>query len=363
MRSRLGVRGAVALGLAGLLAVAWGGAADANGPSHRFVEHDLASDVAGKADLTTQRLVNAWGMAQGPTTPVWVAANETNKAFLFSGDGVGAPVTKVPLIVSVPAEGITGQVFNGTSGFVVDDGHGNSGPALFIFDSESGDVSGWAIGVPPPPPSTHAQPAAHVKGAIFKGLAIADHNGSTFLYAADFHNNKIDVFNSSWKMVTLGGSFTDPNLPKGYAPFNVTALNGELFVSYAKQDAAKEDENAGAGKGFVDVYDTGGHLSRRLVSRGNLNAPWGMAIAPAGFGDLGGALIVGNFGDGHIHAYDPQTGAPMGTLRRPNGNPLVIDGLWALMFGNGTTAGSTTLLFSAGPNDESHGLYGSITGA
>jgi len=363
MRSRLGVRGAVALGLAGLLAVAWGGAADANGPGHRFVEHDLASDVAGKADLTTARLVNAWGMAQGPTTPVWVAANETNKAFLFTGDGVGAPVTKIPLIVSVPAEGITGQVFNGNGGFVVDDGHGNSGSAIFIFDSESGDVSGWNPVVPPPQFSTQAQPGAHVNGAIFKGLAIAQNGGSTFLYAADFHNNKIDVFNSLWQKVNLGGSFTDPNLPKGYAPFDITALNGELFVSYAQQDATKTDEIAGQGKGFVDVYDTAGHLSRRLVSRGNLNAPWGMAVAPTGFGDLGGALIVGNFGDGRLHAYDPQTGTPMGTLRRANGNPMVIDGLWALMFGNGTSAGNTTLLFSAGPKDESHGLYGSITAA
>ncbi len=350
----------VAIGLTGLLAVGWSGAAGAAG-GHRFVEHDLVSDVAGRAALTDTGLVNAWGMAQSPTSPIWVAANGTNQAELYTTTDPPKPtVTKVPLVVGVPGDGVTGQVFNGTTGFVVDDGHGNMGAAPFIFDSESGDITGWNPGVPPPPPSTEAQPAAHVNGAIFKGLAIASRGTSTFLYAADFHNGNIDVFNSSFHLVHLDGSFTDPNLPKGYAPFNITALNGRLFVSYAVQDAAREDELAGPGKGLVDVYDTGGHFIRRLVSHGQLNAPWGMAIAPAGFGGLGGALLVGNFGDGRIHAYDANTGASMGTLRRPNGRALAIDGLWALMFGNGTTAGTKTLLFSAGPNDESHGLFGSI---
>jgi uncharacterized protein (TIGR03118 family) len=352
-------RGLVAIAAAGLLGITWAGTAGATG--HRFVEHDLVSDVAGRADITDHALVNAWGMAQGPTTPIWVAANGTNKAALYTGDGVGAPVSKVPLTVRVPGDGVTGQVFNGTSGFVVSDGQGHSGPALFIFDSESGDVTGWNPAVPPPAPSTKAQRGTHVNGAIFKGLAIAQRGASTFLYAADFHNGKIDVFNSSYHLVQLGGPFVDPNLPKGYAPFNITALDGKLFVSYAVQDADREDEVAGLGKGIVDVFDTGGHFIHRLVSHGQLNAPWGMAIAPSGFGGLGGALLVGNFGDGRIHAYDAHTGAPLGTLRRPNGHAVVIDGLWALMFGNGSSAGTRSLMFSAGPNDESHGLFGSIT--
>ena len=354
-------RGVAAVVAAGLLGITWAGTAGANGTTgHRFVEHDLVSDVSGRADLTDHALVNAWGIAQGPTTPVWVAANGTNKATLYSGDGVGAAVTKVPLTVRVPGDGVTGQVFNGTSGFGVSDGQGHSGPALFIFDSESGDITGWSP-VVPPPLSTKAHRGVHVSGAIFKGLAIADRGGSTFLYAADFHNNRIDVFNSSYHQVHLGGPFVDPHLPKGYAPFNVTALAGKLYVSYAAQDAAREDEVAGLGKGIVDVFDTGGHFLQRLVSHGQLNAPWGMAIAPSGFGGLAGALLVGNFGDGRIHAYDAHTGAPLGALRRPNGHAVVIDGLWALMFGNGSSAGTKTLLFSAGPDDEAHGLFGSIT--
>jgi uncharacterized protein (TIGR03118 family) len=349
------------MGVASLLALGWVGGASGAGDPHRFVEHDLVSDVAGRADLTDHGLVNAWGMAQGPTSPVWVAANGTNKAELYTGDGVSAPVSKVPLVVRVPGDGVTGQVFNPTPGFVVDDDHGHSGAAVFIFDSESGDITGWSPAVPPPAFSTQAQRAVHVDGAIFKGLALANRGTSTFLYAADFHHGKIDVFNTFFHQVHLNGSFTDPNLPNGYAPFDVAAINGKLYVSYAVQDAAREDEVAGAGKGLVDVYDTGGHFLKRLVSHGALNAPWGMALAPSGFGGFGGALLVGNFGDGRIHAYNPDTGAFLGTIRRPNGHAVVIDGLWALMFGNGTSAGSTTLLFSAGPDDEAHGLFGSIT--
>jgi uncharacterized protein (TIGR03118 family) len=351
-----------AAGVASLVGVGLGGTANANG-NGRFIEHDLVSDVAGKADVQDPNLVNAWGMAQGPSSPVWVAANGTNVATLYTGDGITGPPTALPLVVSVPGDGVTGQVFNPTQGFVVDDGAGHSGAALFLFDSESGDLTGWSPAVPPPAPSTQAQPAAHVDGAVFKGLAMATTaSGKTRLYAADFHHGKIQVFDDTFKHLDVDG-FVDPQLPAGYAPFNVTAIGGKLYVSYAKQDSAKVDEVAGAGKGFVDVYNASGDLLRRLISRGALNAPWGMTIAPDGFGGLGGALLVGNFGDGRINAYDPATGAWMGTLRKRNGHALQIDGLWALMFGNGTTAKTSTLLFSAGPDQESHGLFGAITAA
>jgi uncharacterized protein (TIGR03118 family) len=352
---------AAAVGVASLVGVGVDGTAHADGIG-RFIEHDLVSDVAGRADKTDPNLVNAWGMAQGPSTPVWVAANGTNVATLYTGDGITGPPTIVPLVVNIPGDGPTGQVFNPTSGFVVDDGAGHSGPALFLFDSESGDITGWNPNVPPPMFSSQAQPAAHVDGAIFKGLAMATRNGKDLLYAADFHRGRIRVFDSSFKQLDVDG-FVDRDLPDGYAPFNVAAIGGNLYVAYAKQDAAKIDEVAGAGKGFVDVYDPAGHLVRRLISRGHLNAPWGMTVAPDGFGDLGGALLVGNFGDGRIHAYNATTGQFLGTLRKRNGNAVQIDGLWALMFGNGTTASEDTLLFSAGPAKETHGLFGAITAA
>ena len=332
MMQRKGVRTWIAAaGVASLVGVAVGGTAHANGIG-RFVEHDLVSDVAGRADLQDTNLVNVWGMAQGPTSPVWVAANHTNVATLYSGDGVTGPPTKVPLVVSVPGDGVTGQVFNPTPGFVVDDGAGHSGAALFLFDSESGDVTGWSPGVPPPPPSTKAQPAAHVDGAVFKGLAMATtQSGKDRLYAADFHHGTIQVFDNTFKHLDLDGAFVDRQLPDGYAPFNVAAIGGNLYVAYAKQDSAKVDEVAGAGKGFVDVYDPAGHLLRRLISRGALNAPWGMTIAPDGFGDLGGALLVGNFGDGRINAYNATTGnvprdpPEAQRPRRPDRRPLGAD--------------------------------------
>jgi uncharacterized protein (TIGR03118 family) len=329
-----------------------------------FTVHNLVSDQQGVADIVDPSLVNAWGMSQSPTSPVWVSNNGTNTATLYSGDGVVGPVTKVPLTVAVPGDGVTGQVFNPTNDFVVSDGAGHSGPAFFIFDGESGDITGWNPNVPPPPPSTTAQPATQVPGAIYKGLAIASVFGHSRLYAANFHAGTIDVFDANFHQIPLPRFlFHDFALPAGYAPFNVAAFGDRIYVAYAKQDADAEDEVAGPGFGFVDVYTTTGFFLRRLVSRGQLNAPWGMAIAPAGFGPLGGDLLVGNFGNGRIHAYDPRTGRFEGTLRDEQHHPVEIDGLWALMFGNGTTAATDTLLFTAGPDDEAHGLYGTIRAA
>jgi uncharacterized protein (TIGR03118 family) len=359
--SRRVSRRSIAAAAAALTASAFAVSPAAAQPGHGgFAVHNLVSDVPGLADLTDATLVNPWGMAQAPTSPVWVADNGTNSATLYRGDGVVGPVMKLGLTVSLPGDGPTGQVFNPTTGFVVSDGAGHSGPAVFIFDTESGDVVGWNPAVPPPPPSTVAEVGAHVDGAIYKGLTMASVGGEPFLYAANFHAGTIDVFDSSFHLTDLDGSFSDPDLPKGYAPFNVAVLGGQIYVAYAVQDADAEDEVAGQGRGLVDVFDTSGHFIRRLVSHGQLDAPWGLALAPAGFGSFGGDLLVGNFGNGRINAYDPQSGEFQGKLRGEDHKPIAIDGLWALMFGNGTTADTSTLLFSAGIDDETHGLLGTI---
>jgi uncharacterized protein (TIGR03118 family) len=361
---RLGrLRAVLALSVvAGLVALAPATQAGAWQPGNAYHQTNLVSDLPGLAQLTDPDLVNPWGMAAGPTTPAWVADNGTDKATIYPGFVNGSPITKAPLVVDIPGGAPTGQVFNPTPGFMVHSGT-SSGPALFIFDSEAGLVTGWNPGVPPPPPSTQAQVGARVRHAIFKGLAIASTSGGTFLYAADFHRGRIDVFDSNFARVHLSGGFRDAKLPRGFAPFNIQELGGRLYVAYAKQDADREDEVAGPGLGFVDVYSTSGHLLRRLVRRGQLNAPWGLVLAPAGFGRFSGDLLVGNFGNGRINAYDPTTGEFRGRLRHEDGSPIQIDGLWALRFGNGVTGNPTTLLFTAGIDDEAHGLFGAIEAA
>jgi uncharacterized protein (TIGR03118 family) len=361
---RLGrLRGVLALGVvAGLVALAPAAPAAGAQPRNAYHQTNLVSDLPGMAQLTDPDLVNPWGLAAGPTTPAWVADNGTGKATIYPGFVDGSPIQKAGLVVGVPGGAPTGQVFNPTPGFVVRSGDA-SGPARFLFDSEAGLVSGWNPGVPPPPPSTRAQVGAGVPGAIDKGLAIADTAAGTLLYAADFHHARIDVFDQAFNPVDLPGGFADPQVPRGFAPFNVQELGGVLYVAYAKQDADAEDEVAGPGLGFVDAYDTSGRLLRHLVERGQLNAPWGLALAPAGFGRFGGALLVGNFGNGRINAYDPGTGEFLGRLRHEDGSPIQVEGLWALRFGNGVTGNPTTLLFTAGIDDEAHGLFGAIEAA
>jgi uncharacterized protein (TIGR03118 family) len=357
------LQGVFALGLvAGLVALAPAAQSAPSRARNAYHQTNLVSDLPGLAQLTDPDLVNPWGMAAGPATPVWVADNGTDKATIYPGFVNGSPIQKAPLVVSIPGGAPTGQVFNGTPGFEVRDGDA-SGPALFLFDSEAGLVTGWNPGVPPPPPSTQAQLGARVRHAIYKGLAIATTSAGTFLYGADFHRGRIDVFDQGFDRVHLPGRFQDRKLPRGYAPFNVQELGGRLYVAYAKQDADREDEVAGPGRGFVDVYSTSGHLLHRLIRRGQLNAPWGLVLAPAGFGRFSGDLLVGNFGDGRINAYDPRTGAFRGRLRHEDGSPIEIEGLWALRFGNGVTGDPTTLLFTAGIDDEAHGLFGAIQAA
>ena len=330
--------------------------------STSYISHNLVSDQAGIAPLQDPSLVNAWGIALSPSTGnFWIADNGKDLATVYGGDVAGSPLTKNSLEVTIPGGAPTGQVFNSTtSDFNVTDGT-NTDQALFIFASEAGDVTGWSPNVPPS--STAAQSAFQTSdGAVYKGIALAADNGDNFLYVADFHNRKIDVLNSSFDLTTLGGNFTDPNLPTGFAPFNVAAINDQLYVTYAKQDSAAHDDVKGAGNGFIDVFTTDGAFVKRLVSQGKLNSPWGMVVAPSNFGDFSNDLLVGNFGDGKINAYDATTGDFKGTLASSPKHPVVIDGLWGLAFGNGATAGdANTLYFTAGPKDESHGLFGKIT--
>jgi len=362
---RLGI--ALAIGVVGLLGVGGaaagaddyggdGGGHGDHGAARSFRQINLVSDIAGVARVTDRHVINPWGLAAGPTTPLWIADNGTDDSTLLSGGVFGSIPVVPPLVVGIPGGAPTGVVFNPTSGFVITNGPA-SAPARFIFDSEAGRITAWSPTVPPP---DTAQDKGGTPGAIYKGLAIATGAKGTMLYAADFHNNKIDVFDDHFAAVAMPGAFTDPGLPAGFAPFNIQELGGRLYVSYAQQDADAEDEVAGPGLGFVDVYDTAGKLSGRLVSQGQLNAPWGMALAPRGFGPFGGDLLVGNFGDGLINAYNPRSGRFDGQLTNKDGNPIQIDGLWALRFGNGTIGTPDSLLFSAGIADEDHGLVGEI---
>jgi uncharacterized protein (TIGR03118 family) len=326
-----------------------------------YAQRNLVSDQAGVAQLQDRSLVNAWGLTFGPTTPAWVADNGTDVSTLYSGGVNGSQATKVPLTVSIPNGAPTGAVFNDNpTAFVVRSG-ASSGSATFLFASEAGTISGWNPAVPPPAPSTQAQVAAQVPGAVFKGLAIANTATGKRLYAADFHHGNVMVWDANFQPVNTAGAFRDAKLPKGFAPFGIQAVNGDIVVTYAKQDAKAEDDVAGRGNGFVDVYSTDGKLLRRFASRGPLNSPWGIALAPQGFGAASGALLVGNFGDGRINAYDPVSGRFLGSLRGTKRRTLVIDGLWALQFGNGVIGTPQTLLFTAGPGREAHGLFGELT--
>jgi uncharacterized protein (TIGR03118 family) len=329
-------------------------------PATAYLATDLVSDQAGVAPVIDPTLVNAWGMAVSPQS-LWVSSNGSGLSEVYTGDVGGSPINQ-PFKVTIPGGAPTGQVFNPTTDFVVTDGT-SSGPAAFIFASLTGAVTGWNPVVPPPPPSMVAQPAFQATdGSVYTGIALANNGTGNFLYLADFRNNEIDILNSSFQETTLAGNFTDPTLPAGFAPFNIAAIGGKLYVAYARPDPATGRVKDGAGLGIVSVFDLNGAFQQRLVSRGALNAPWAIVQAPAGFGDFGGDLLIGNFGNGRINAYDPTTGAFQGTLSSSPGRPLVIDGLWGLAFGNGTTAGdASALYYAAGPDDGTHGLFGRIT--
>lgn len=363
---------AMALELLGFLLLSWLAAAHAQG---FYQQTNLVSNLTGMAPLTDTHLRNPWGLSSGPTTPWWVADNGTGVSTLYTGKGRPFPLLG-PLVVVIPpptgspagtTAAPTGTVFNATRGFVVSEGS-KSGPSLFIFATEDGTIAGWNSQVD----QTHAiltvdQSAA---GAVYKGLAIGSASAGPVLYAANFHAGTIDVFDQHFQPTSLAGSFTDPNLPPspsgqpGFAPFGIQNINGHLYVTYALQDAAQHDDVAGPGNGFVDVFDLEGHFLQRFASQGPLNSPWGMALAPSDFGPFSHAVLVGNFGDGRINAFDPSTGAFLGQLADHQGSPLTIEGLWALAFGNDQLAGKhNELFFTAGIHEEADGLFGTITAA
>jgi uncharacterized protein (TIGR03118 family) len=318
--------------------------------------HNLVSDQAGKADVRDPSLVNAWGLSFGPNTPAWVADNGTNVSTLYAGAVGATPVAKFPLTVAIPGGPPTGTVYNGTSSFVVKSG-GNQGPANFLFASMGGQITAWSQSVPP---ASAAQTVARARGASFTGLAIANTPKGPRLYAPDFNKGKVDVWNGKFKRVHHKHAFRDPKLPNRYGPFGIDTVRRHIVVTYAKQGAYAGVDVPGKGHGFVDIFKPSGKLVRRFASHGALNSPWGIALAPTGFGGASGDLLIGNFGDGWINAYKPKTGNFVGSLKDTMGHKLAIDGLWSLEFGNGVIGTPTTLLFTAGPGGETHGLFGDI---
>ena len=368
-RVRLFATGVLAVAVPAALAVAVAApaaSARTHGHDNEFRQTNLVSDLnTVGAQVVDPNLKNPWGLAFGPTTPLWVADNGTSIAGVYPVSPAGPTAQPSRLDVTLPPadSAPTGQVFNPTGDFVVKSKAG-MGPALFIFSSEGGQIIAWNPAADPVVNGkSTAQTEFSSKTAVYKGLAIASTRFGTFLYASNFHDNRVDVFNTRFHRVHLFGDFRDRHLPRGYAPFGIRAINGFIYVTYAKQDADRHDDVAGPGHGFIDVFTPSGFLVERLVSRGALDSPWGLEVAPRGFGPFGGKLLVGNFGNGRIHAYGLFSGRPDGTVRTEHHKPVTIDGLWALQFGTATTGGTGTLLFSAGLNGEADGLVGAINPA
>jgi uncharacterized protein (TIGR03118 family) len=331
-----------------------------------YLQTNLVSDISG-AKVMDPNLKNPWGITFFPGAPFWISDNATGVSTLYDGQGniIKAPNAQnqsVPFVVQIPlpkgsAAGSTaaptGVVWNPTQGFTV----GTNAPALFIFATEDGTISGWNRGVD----ATHAilEVDNSQEGAVYKGLALASNAKGVFLFATNFHAGAIDVFDSSFKKATLDGSFTDSAIPAGYAPFGITVIDGDLFVTYALQNTAKHDDVAGAGHGFINIFDTDGHLLRRFATQGALNSPWGVTRSPYGFGTFSGDILVGNFGDGHISAFGSQ-GDALGQLHDEKGQAIAIEGLWGLRFGGALASSPDTLYFTAGLNKEKDGLFGMI---
>ena len=339
-----------------------------------------ANGIVHVAKFYDPHLVNPWGVGESATSPFWVSDNGAGLSTLYNSAG-----TPQSLVVSIPAPGAplghdgapTGLVFNIAGGptgvFKVSGVNGGgvatSAAAVFLFATEDGTILGWnpgvnPIGFDPAKAGTYAIIAVPTPGAVYKGLAIAkDAGGTPHLYATNFHAGTVDVFGGDFEPATdlAANAFVDPHLPKGYAPFNIVPINGQLFVTYAVQDNEAHDDVAGQGHGIVNVFDLHGQLLQRFAQHGQLDSPWGIAIAPPSFGDLAGALLIGNFGNGHINGYNPLTGEFVDKLRDSHGQAVVIDGLWTVTFGNGGNGGDRkTLYFTAGPNGESDGLFGSL---
>jgi uncharacterized protein (TIGR03118 family) len=343
-----------------------------------FTDTALVSDkseVVATADTIDANLQNPWGIAVAPGLPFWIADNNSNLSTLYSGTGEIETQTvtgsaDVGIAIPASAAGVqanpTGQVYNGNGGFLVTTSKGLEA-ALFMYDGEGGTIAAWAQDSGATAVIAYDDGVANgADHAVYKGLALGSVNGATYLYATDLHNNKVDVFDTNFsKPADMQGKFIDPNIPAGFVPFGIAALDGQLYVTFTKQDSEKHDETTGAGLGYVDIFDFSGNLVSRFASAGALNAPWGMAIAPAGFGSLEGDVLIGNFGDGTINIFTPNGTAlatSVGHLMGSNGGAMAFAGLWSLVFGNGDSDKPvTTLFYTAGFADQTDGVFGSIT--
>jgi len=345
--------------------------------SAQFVDTALvSSNAAVVATVTTidANLSNPWGLVTAPGLPFWIADNNSNLATLYSGTGTieTSAVTgsnSVGIAIPASAAGVqanpTGQVYNGNGGFLIATNKGQE-TALFIFAGEAGTIAAWAQDSGAAAVTAYDDGVANgANHAVYKALALGSVNGASFLYATDLHNNKVDVFDSTFaKPTNMQGKFIDPTMPAGFVPFGIVALNNQLYVTYAMQDGAMHDEVTGAGLGYVDIYDFSGNFLSRFASAGALNAPWGIALAPAGFGSFEGDLLIGNFGDGTINIFAPNGSSlatSMGPITVANGQTLAIPGLWSLVFGDGDSDKPlTTLFYTAGFADQTDGVFGSI---
>jgi uncharacterized protein (TIGR03118 family) len=340
--------------------------------SHGYMQHNLVSDDNTKIPAANQdtTLLNPWGVAFFPGGPFWINDNGSGISALYQGDGTGfnGADPALPVTIPPPAGGTspsapTGIVANTSFVFNLN----NSMPAAFIFATEDGTISAWNLGDGiPGTAELKADNSAKgcsngATGAVYKGLAVGTNTTEVFVYATNFRCGTVDVFDGTFKSATLSGNFQDSKIPNGFAPFGIANVRGNLVVTYAKQDDAKHDDVAGAGNGFVDIFDTNGNLIQRFASQGKLNSPWGIADAPFNFGRFSKDLLVGNFGDGRINAFVTANGHSRGQLADPSNKAIAIDGLWSLFFGGGVNSDPGTLYFTAGPNKESDGLFGSLT--
>ena len=339
------------LGVAGL-------AIAQNGPPQHYEQTNLVSDVPGLAPVTDARLVNPWGLARSATSPWWVANQGTGLSTLYNGVGaVQALVVTVPSAPgATPPSAPTGIVFNSVAAdFLVAPGQ----PARFIFATLNGTISAWSSG------ANAVIKVPNLTGAAYTGLANGSVNGANFLYAANYAGGRIDVFDRTYAPVApANDAFQDPAVPEDFTPFNVQNIDGLLYVTYAKRDPSTIDQSHGPGKGFVSVFTTAGVLQQRLQWGAWFNAPWGVALAPEDFGGFSGMILVGQFGSGKIAAFDRDTGEFRGLMRDGTGRSIAIERLWALSFGNGAAAGpANALYFTAGIEEETHGLFGTLTPA
>ena len=378
-----------ALGVICVVAVAacgGGGSGGSSGSSSSAASDPPATssfiDTALVADKTTvvatvttidANLQNPWGIALAPGLPFWIADNNSNLSTLYSGTGTNETDTvtgsnSVGIAIPASAAGVesnpTGQVYNASGGFLIPTSRGQE-TALFIYDGEGGTIAAWAQDSGATAVTAYDDGVVNgAQHAVYKGLAIGTVNGATYLYATDLHNNKVDVFDSSFsKPAAMQGKFVDPTMPAGFVPFGIEAVSGQLYVTYAMQDGAMHDEVTGAGLGYVDVFDLSGNFVSRFASAGALNAPWGIAVVPSGFGSIAGDVLIGNFGDGTINIFTPNGSLAtyVGHLSVTNGGTFMLPGLWSLTFGNGDPdKPMTTLFYTAGFADQTDGVFGSI---